>query len=215
MTIISVFPPGGSVDQVSRLLASELAKNTGGQFIVENKGGASGSIGTAALAKAAPDGHTIAVVFDTHSVNPSLIPNLSFDTIKDLAPVTFIGTGGMAIAVHPSTPFKDFKDLLAAVKAKPDSISYGSIGTGSLGHLAMLQIANDAGVKWTHIPYKGGGPLKVDALAGHIPVSIGSVFLLNPNVKAGQLRAIAVTSIKQDPQDGRRQDSCRAGCAQV
>ena len=200
VTIISVFPPGGSVDQVSRLLASELAKNTGGQFIVENKGGASGSIGTAALAKAAPDGHTIAVVFYTHSVNPSLIPNLSFDTINDLAPVTFIGTGGMAIAVHPSTPFKDFKDLLAAVKAKPDSISYGSIGTGSLGHLAMLQIANDAGVKWTHIPYKGGGPLNVDALAGHIPVSIGSVFLLNPNVKAGQLRAIAVTSIKQDPQ---------------
>jgi tripartite-type tricarboxylate transporter receptor subunit TctC len=200
VTIISVFPPGGSVDQVSRLFAAELAKSTGGQFIVENKGGASGSIGTAALAKAAPDGNTIAVVFDTHAVNPSLIPNLSFDTLKDLAPVTLVGTGGMAIAVHPSTPYKDFKELLAAAKAKPDSISYGSIGTGSLGHLAMVQVANDAGVKWTHVPYKGGGPLKADALAGHVPVAIGSVFLLNPNVQAGQLRAIAVTSIKQDPQ---------------
>ncbi|MGA1062969.1 MAG: tripartite tricarboxylate transporter substrate-binding protein, partial [Burkholderiaceae bacterium] len=134
VTIISVFPPGGSVDQMSRLFAAELAKTTGGQFIVENKGGASGSIGTAALAKAAPDGNTIAVVFDTHAVNPSLIPNLSFDTLKDLAPVTLVGTGGMAIAVHPSTPYKDFNELLAAAKAKPASISYGSIGTGSLGH---------------------------------------------------------------------------------
>ncbi|MEY3969517.1 MAG: hypothetical protein RL617_530 [Pseudomonadota bacterium] len=200
VTIVSVFPPGGSVDQVARLLAERLTKSTGGQFIVENKGGASGSIGTAAVAKAAPDGHTFAVVFDTHSVNPSLIPNLPFDTLKDLSPITFIGTGGMAITAHPSSPIKDFKQLLDAVKAKPDSVSYGSIGTGSLGHLAMVQIGNELNVKWTHVPYKGGGPLKTDALAGHVPIAIGSVFLLSPNVQAGQLRALAVTSIKPDPQ---------------
>lgn len=198
--IISVFPPGGSVDQVSRLLAERLSKNTGGQFIVENKGGASGSIGTAFTAKAAPDGTTLAVVFDTHAVNPSLIPNLSFDTLKDLTPVTLIGRGGMAIVAHPSTPYQNFADVIATAKAKPDSISYGSIGTGSLGHLAMVQIASDLKLKWTHIPYKGGGPLKADAAAGHVPVAIGSVFLMNPLVQSGQLRALAVTSAKQDPQ---------------
>lgn len=198
--IISVFPVGGSVDQVSRVLAEKLAANTGKQFIVENKGGASGSIGTGFVAKAPADGNTLAVVFDTHAVNPALIPSLPFDTLKDLAPVTLVGTGAMAIAVHPSTPYKSFAELLAAAKAKPDSISYGSIGTGSLGHLAMVQMGMDLGVKWTHIPYKGGGPLKTDMIAGHVPVGIGSVFLLNPLVKSGQLRAIGVTSLKADPQ---------------
>ena len=198
--IISVFPVGGSVDQVSRVLAEKLSANTGKQFIVENKGGASGSIGTGFVAKAPADGNTLAVVFDTHAVNPALIPSLPFDTLKDLAPVTLVGTGGMAIAVHPSTPFKSFSKLLASAKAKPDSISYGSIGTGSLGHLAMVQMGMDLGVKWTHIPYKGGGPLKTDMIAGHVPVGIGSVFLLNPLVKSGQLRAIGVTSLKEDPQ---------------
>ena len=200
VTIVSVFPPGGSVDQVARLLAERLSKSTGGQFIVENKGGASGSIGTAAVAKSTPDGHTLAVVFDTHSVNPSLIPSLPFDTIKDLAPITLIGTGSMVVTAHPSAPYKDFKQLLDSVKAKPDSVSYGSIGTGSLGHLAMVQMGSSLGIRWTHVPYKGGGPLKTDALAGHVPIAIGSVFLLSPNVQAGQLRALAVTSLKPDPQ---------------
>lgn len=198
--IISVFPPGGSVDQVARLLADKLGKNTGGQFIVENKGGASGSIGTAIAAKAAPDGTTLVVVFDTHAVNPSLIPNLSFDTLKDLSPISLVGRGGMAIVAHPSTPYKTFADVVAASKSKPDSVSYGTIGTGSLGHLAMVQIASDLKIKWTHIPYKGGGPLKTDIAGGHVPVAIGSVFLLNPMVQAGQLRALAVTSAKQDPE---------------
>lgn len=198
--LVAVFPPGGSVDQVSRVLAERLQKNLGGQFIVDNRGGASGSIGTAFVAKAEADGYTLAVVFDTHAVNPSLIPGLPFDTLKDLAPITLIGTGGMAIVAHPSTPFKNFKDLLASAKAKPDSISYGSIGSGSLGHLAMVQVASDLKISWTHIPYKGGGPLKTDILAGHVPVAIGSVFLMNPMVQAGQVRALAVTSAKADPQ---------------
>lgn len=198
--VISVFPPGGSVDQVSRILAQQLSVQTGQQFIVENRGGAAGSIGTAAVAKSDPDGYTFGVVFDTHGVNPSLIPNMSFDTLRDLQPLVLVGTGAMAITTHTSQPYNNFKDLLAAAKAKPGFITYGSIGTGSLGHLAMAQIGNDLGLQWTHIPYRGGGPLMADAVAGHVPVAIGSVFLVNPHVKAGRIKALGVTSIKADPQ---------------
>ena len=198
--IIAVFPPGGSVDQVSRILAQQLSTQTGQQFVVENRGGAAGSIGTAAIAKAEPDGYTFGVVFDTHGVNPSLIPNLSFDTLRDLQPLVLVGTGAMAITTHASQPYKNFRELLAAAKAKPGSVTYGSIGTGSLGHLAMAQIGNDLGIQWTHIPYRGGGPLMADAIAGHVPVAIGSVFLVNPHVKSGKVRVLGVTSAKPDPQ---------------
>lgn len=196
--IIAVFPPGGSVDQVSRILAQQLSTQTGQQFVVENRGGAAGSIGTAAIAKAEPDGYTFGVVFDTHGVNPSLIPNLSFDTLRDLQPLVLVGTGAMAITTHASQPYKNFRELLAAAKAKPGSVTYGSIGTGSLGHLAMAQIGNDLGIQWTHIPYRGGGPLMADAIAGHVPVAIGSVFLVNPHVKSGKVRVLGVTSAKPD-----------------
>lgn len=197
--IVAVFPPGGSVDQVARVLSAQLAQQLGQQFVVENKGGASGSIGTAEVARAAPDGYTFAVVFDTHAVNPSLIPNLPFDTVKDLAPVMLIGTSAMAIVAHASQPYKDFRDVIAAAKAKPGSVSFGSIGTGSLGHLAMAQIGNQLGIEWTHVPYRGGGPLMNDAVAGQVPLAIGTVFLVNPHVKSGKVRALAVTSRKSDP----------------
>jgi tripartite-type tricarboxylate transporter receptor subunit TctC len=198
--IIAVFPPGGSVDQVSRILAQQLTTQTGQQFVVENRGGAAGSIGAAAIAKADPDGYTFGVVFDTHGVNPSLIPNLPFDTLKDFQPLVLIGTGAMAIATHVDQPYKDFRELLSVAKKKPNFITYGSIGTGSLGHLAMAQVGNDQGIQWTHIPYRGGGPLMADATAGHVPVAIGSVFLINPHVKSGRLKVLGVTSLKADPQ---------------
>ena len=121
--LIAVFPPGGSVDQVARILAQQLAQQTGQQFIVENRGGASGSIGTAVLAKADPDGYTLGVVFDTHAVNPSLIPNLPFDTTRDLTPIMLVGKGGMALVTHPSQPYKSFRDVVAAAKAKPGSVA--------------------------------------------------------------------------------------------
>lgn len=197
--IVAVFPPGGSVDQVARVLSAQLAQQLGQQFVVENKGGASGSIGTAEVARAAPDGHTFGVVFDTHAVNPSLIPNLPFDTVKDLAPVMLIGTSAMAIVAHASQPYQDFRDVIAAAKAKPGSVSFGSIGTGSLGHLAMAQIGNQLGIEWTHVPYRGGGPLMNDAVAGQVPLAIGTVFLVNPHVKSGKVKALAVTSRKPDP----------------
>src|SRR5256885_3815909 len=195
----AVFPPGGSVDQVARMIAQQLSLQTGQQFIVDNRGGASGSIGTAAIAKADPDGYTIGVVFDTHAVNPALIPNLPFDTLKDLTPLMLVGTGGMALVANVAQPYKSFQDVVAAAKAKPGSVAYGTIGAGSIGHLTMTQLGNQLGVEFNHIPYRGGGPLMSDAIANQIPLAIGSVFLVSPHVASGRLRAIAVTSLKPDP----------------
>jgi tripartite-type tricarboxylate transporter receptor subunit TctC len=197
--VIAVFPAGGSVDQVARVLANQLQQQTGQTFIVDNRGGASGSIGTAALAKSDPDGYTIGVVFDTHAVNPSLIPGLPFDTLKDLTPLMLVGTGGMALVTNVDRPYKSFRDVVAAAKAKPGSVSYGTIGAGSIGHLTMTQLGNQLGVEFNHIPYRGGGPLMNDAVGNQVPLAIGSVFLVKPHVDSGRLRAIAVTSLKPDP----------------
>jgi tripartite-type tricarboxylate transporter receptor subunit TctC len=196
--IIAPFPPGGSVDQVSRILAAQLTTQLGQQFIVENRTGAGGSIGTHAIATAPPDGYTFGVVFDSHGVNPSLIPNLPYDTLKDLAPVMLIGTSPMALVTHVSQPYRDFRDVLAAARSQP--VPYGTTGAGTLGHLAMTQVAASNGVQFTHIPYKGGGPLMTDTLGGQVPLAIGSVFLMNPHVKSGKVRALAVTSAKPSPQ---------------
>jgi tripartite-type tricarboxylate transporter receptor subunit TctC len=194
--LVAVFPPGGSVDQVARLLAQPLSVQLGQSVIVENKGGASGSIGAAAVAAAAPDGYTFAVVFDTHGVNPSLIPGLPFDSKKDLAPVVLIGTGAMVLATQAESNFKTFADVVAAARQK-SGVNYGSIGSGSLGHLAMALLAKSGGMEFQHIPYKGGGPLMNDALAGHVPLAIGSVFLVKPHIDSKRVRALAVTTSKR------------------
>ncbi len=191
------FPPGGSVDPLARLVSVKLGDSLKHQFIVENKPGASGSIGAAQAAKSPPDGYTFLFVFDTHAVNPALIPNLPFDTLKDLAPVMLVGTAPMAIATHPAKPFKSFKDVIAAAKAKPDSVSFGSIGNGSLGHLTMILVQQAAGIKLNHIPYKGGGPMVQDAIGGQVDLAVGSVAVIAPHVKSGRLRAIAVTGDKR------------------
>jgi tripartite-type tricarboxylate transporter receptor subunit TctC len=196
--IISPFPPGGSVDQVSRILAAQLSTQTGQQFIVENRTGASGVIGTQAVASAPPDGYTWGVVFDTHAVNPALMPSMPYDTLKDLSNVMLIGTSPMAIVAHRDQPFRDFRDVLAAAKRSP--VAIGSIGTGSLGHLAIAQIGSSQGAQFNHIPYKGGGPLMIDAVGGQVPLAIGTVFLAMPHVKGGKVKALAVTSPKRSPQ---------------
>ena len=198
--IIVGFPPGGSVDQVARVFAAQLTQQLGQPFIVENRVGASGSIAAQAVATAPADGHTFGLVFDTHAVNPSLIPNLPFDTLKDLAPVMLIGTSPMALVAHVAQPYKDFRDVLAAARKEPRSVAFGSTGTGTLGHLAMAQIGNLQGVEFTHVPYKGGGPLMIDAIGGQVPLAIGTVFLMTPHVKAGKVRALGVTSLKATPQ---------------
>jgi len=187
------FPPGGSVDPLARLVGAKLTDSLKQQFIVENKPGASGSIGAAQVAKSPADGYTFLFVFDTHAVNPALIPGLQFDTTKDLAPVMLVGTAPMAIATQSGKPYKNFGDVIAAAKAKPDAVTFGSIGNGSLGHLTMILVQQAAGIKLVHVPYKGGGPMTADAIGGQVDLAIGSVAVLTPHVKGGKLRAIAVT----------------------
>jgi tripartite-type tricarboxylate transporter receptor subunit TctC len=195
--LVVPFPPGGSVDPLARLLAVRLSESMGQQFIVENKPGASGSIGTAFVAKSAPDGYTFIVVFDTHAVNPTLLPGMPFDTVKDLAPVMLVGTAPMAVATHPAKPYKTFADVTAGAKAKPDSISYGTVGNGSLGHLTMTLVQQAGSFKIIHVPYKGGGPMTQDALGGQVDLAVGSVAVLAQHVRSGKLRAVAVTGNKR------------------
>jgi tripartite-type tricarboxylate transporter receptor subunit TctC len=133
-------------------------------------------------------------VFDTHAVNPSVLPNLPYDTLRDLAPIMLIGTSPMVITSHPATAYRSFADLVAAARKSDGAINYGTVGAGSLAHLAMTRIANGLKVTMTHVPYRGGGPLLTDAIAGHIPVTIASIALLSPQISSGALRALAVTS---------------------
>ena len=136
------------------------------------------------------------MVFDTHAVNPSLIPNLPFDTKKDLVPIGLVGTSAMVLATNAGSDYKTFADVVSAAKAKKN-VSYGTIGSGSLGHLAMALLAKNEGLDWQHVPYKGGGPLMNDALAGHVPLTIASVFLTKPHLDSKRLRPLAVTSSKR------------------
>ena len=197
--IIAPFPPGGTVDQLSRLLAPVLSQSLGQPVLIENRPGAGGAIGTGLAAKAAPDGHTFVMVFDTHAVNPSLIPTMPYDTRADLAPIMLIATGAMVLTAHQSQPVKTFPQMLAEARAKPGYPNYGTIGTGSLAHLAITQLGAMAGFSPTHVPYKGGGPLIQDAIAGHVPISIMSVALAAPHIKAGTLTALAVSTAQRDP----------------
>ncbi|HEX4798478.1 MAG TPA: tripartite tricarboxylate transporter substrate binding protein [Burkholderiales bacterium] len=187
------YPPGGSTDPMARLIAVKLSDSLGQPFVVENRSGASGTIGTAFVAKSPADGYTFVFVFDYHAVNPFLIPNLPFDTVRDLAPVTLIGTAPMAIATAAGKPYRSFTDVVAAAKAKPGTVSIGSVGNGSLGHLTMVLVQQASGIRLIHIPYKGGGPMTADAVGGQIDLAIGSVAVITPHVKGGKLRAIAVT----------------------
>jgi len=191
------FPPGGTVDPLARLLGTRLSAALGQQFIVDNRPGASGSLGTGIAAKANPDGYTFLFVFDTHAVNPSLISGLPFDTVKDLAPVMLVGTAPMAVVTHPAKPYKTFTDVVKAAKAKPESVTYGSIGSGSLGHLTMTLLQQQGAFRIVHIPYKGGGPMTTEILGGQVEIAIGTVPLLATLVKGGKLRGLVVTGDKR------------------
>jgi tripartite-type tricarboxylate transporter receptor subunit TctC len=191
------FPPGGTVDPLARLLGTRLSAALGQQFIVDNRPGASGSLGTGIAAKANPDGYTFLFVFDTHAVNPSLIPNLPFDTAKDLAPVMLVGTAPMAIVTSAAKPYKTFTDVIKAAKARPNAITCGSIGSGSLGHLTLMLLQERGGFGIVHVPYKGGGPMTTEVLGGQVETAIGSVPLLAPQVKGGKLRGLVVTGEKR------------------
>ena len=197
--IVVPFPAGGSVDAIARLAQAGLQQRLGVSVLIENRAGGSGSVGAAAVAKAAPDGNNWLFVFDTHAVNPALIPNLPFDTHKDLEPVLLIGTAPNVLATHPSRPYKTLRDLIEAARAKPDSISYATIGAGSLGHLTMVLLSQQAGVRLVHVPYRGGGPAMNDAIGGHVDLIVGSAALVSPQVQAGALRPLVQTGATRQP----------------
>jgi len=183
---------------VARILAPALQAELKQNVIVENIGGASGVIGTSAMTRSDPDGYTFAVVFDTHGVNPSLKDKLPYDTIKDIAPVTLIGTSPMVLVASKKSGISSFKQLVDLSKAGKQ-FSYGSIGIGSLGHLAMARLAKQAGFDWNHIPYRGGGPLMQDVLGGQVELAVGSEFLVKPHIESGGIIPLVVTTTKRAP----------------
>ena len=197
--LIVPFPPGGSVDPLARLTGARLNAALGQQFVVDNRPGGSGAIGTALGAKSAPDGYTYVVVFDTHGVNPSLITNLPYDTLKDLSNVMLVGTAPMALTTHPSKPYRSLDDVIKLAKARPATLTFGSVGSGSLGHLAMMLAQQQGGMKMIHIPYKGGGPATTDAIGGQIDFAITSVAVPLQHIRAGRLRAVVTTGETRAP----------------
>lgn len=188
--IIVPFAPGGSLDAISRMMQPGLQQRLGTTVLVENRAGAGGAVGAALVAKSAPDGTNILIVFDSHAVLPSLM-KLQYDWKADLDPVMLIGTAPMVIACHPSRPFKTFADVVAASKAKPDSLTFGTVGNGSLGHLLMVLLGKQGGFSIKHLPYRGGGPALNDAVGGHIDLIIGSAALVASQIEAGALRPLA------------------------
>ena len=194
---VSPYPPGGSVDPLARVFAAKLTESLKQQFIVENRTGASGIIGTDYVAKSAPDGYTFVFIFDTHSVHQALNPKLPFDPIKDFAPVMLVGTAPMVIATAPSKPYKSFADVLAAAKATPDTVTVGNVGNGSLAHLTTIVLNQAAGVKLVPVPYKGGGPLSTDVMGGQVELGMASTAATANHVRGGKMRALVLTGDKR------------------
>ena len=191
--MVVAYPPGGSTDAIMRLVQAPLQERLGTTVIIENRAGASGSVGTGYVAKSPPDGVTWLAVFDNHAANPFVLPSLPYDSDKDLDPVLLIGTAPYLIATASAKPFKTLADVIKAAKEKPSTISYASVGSGSVGHLAMALLAQRAGVTLVHVPYRGGGPAMTDALGGHVDLLVGSTALSMPQVNTGGLRAVAQT----------------------
>ena len=191
--IVVPFPAGGSVDTISRLVQTGLQQRLGANVIVENRPGASGSTGAGAVAKSPPDGLTWLMVFDTHAVNPFLLPSLPYDTEKDLDPVLLIGTAANVLCAHPSRPYRSLGNVIAAAKQKPETITFGTIGIGSVSHLSMTMLGKRAGVKLVHVPYRGGGPLLNDGIAGHVDLICASTGALGPHLSGGAIRPLCHT----------------------
>jgi len=194
MRMIVPFPPGGGTDILARALAQKLNEAWGQPVIVDNRGGANGTIGAAAA-----DGLTLLVVPSGFAVNPSIYKNLPVDALKDFAPVTQLASSPLVLVVHPSFPPKNVKELIAFLKARPGEINYGSSGNGSPPHLATELFKLLTGTKMTHIPYKGAGPAAVDVIAGQIPIYFMNALQAVPHMKSGRLRPMGVTSEKRFP----------------
>lgn len=194
--IIAPFAPGGGTDFIARVAAQKLTEALGQQFIVENRPGAGGSLGAELGAKAPPDGYTYTLIAGSYAVNPSMF-KLAFDPVNDITPVIQMSQGPLLIVSHPSLPVKTAKDLIALAKSKPGNLLYASSGQGSIVHLATVLFADMAGIKMTHIPYKGTGPALVDTISGQTQLLWGSIAPTTPHVKSGKLKPIAVTTLKR------------------
>jgi tripartite-type tricarboxylate transporter receptor subunit TctC len=199
MRMVVPFPPGGGTDILGRAIAQKLNESWNVPVVVDNRGGANGTIGAAAVAKSPADGHTLLIVPSGFAVNPAIYPNLPFDSLKDLAPVSQLASSPLVISLHPSFPPKSVKELIAFLKANPDKVNYGSSGNGSPPHLATELFKYMTGTKMAHIPYKGAGPAAIDVLAGQIPLYFMNALQAVPHIKGGRLRALAVTSEKRFP----------------
>ena len=194
--LIVPFPPGGPTDVMGRTAAKAMGDVLGQSFVVENKAGAAGNIGTDAVAKAAPDGHTIGLsAIRSLAIAPHLMASVPFTVDKDFAPISLVGTTPCAIVVHPSAPFSDLKGLVAYAKANPGKLAYASSGIGTSNHLAAELLQTSAGIDLLHIPYKGSSQIVPDLLAGTIIMSVESSLTTTlQHVRAGMLKALAVTS---------------------
>jgi len=198
ITLIVPFPPGGSTTVMARNVADKMSTALGQQIVVENRGGAGGTIGTRFVAKAAPDGYTILLSYTaTMAIAPTMNANAGYDPHKDFVPIGMIGFAPNVLVVHPSLPVRSIADLIANAKAAPAPLQYGSPGVGTVNHLAGEYLAAEAGLKLQHVPYKGNGPAISDLLGGHIPMMFLPVPVALGNIKAGTLRGIAITTAKR------------------
>jgi tripartite-type tricarboxylate transporter receptor subunit TctC len=190
---------GGSVDTLARLVTQKMSARLGQQVVVENRSGSGGVIGTEIAARSAPDGYTLLMAYGSHVVNPTLYPKLPYDTVRDFLPITQVAVQPLLANVHPALPVKSVKELVALAKARPGQLNYGSAGSGSGGHLATEILCMMANVKMTHVPYKGSAAAMFDVVAGNTQLMILTLITSLPQVRAGKLRAIGITSTKRSP----------------
>jgi tripartite-type tricarboxylate transporter receptor subunit TctC len=191
---IVAFAPGGVTDTFARLMAQRLSENLGKQFYVDNITGATGNIGTGQAAKAAPDGYTLLFAFSSYVVNPTLFGKVPYDPYKDFEPVTLAVVSTTVVTVHPSVPAKTVKDLVALIRANPGKYSYSSAGAGTQAHLAGEQFRLSLGLDLVHVPFNGGGPAIAAVVGDHVPIGFGSPAASIPQIKQGNVRALAITS---------------------
>ena len=195
--VVIGFPPGGPTDIVGRPVAARLAQVTGQSFVIENRAGANGILAADYVAKSAPDGYTIYLATTGALLSPILSPKLSYDLFRDFASVALVATVPALLAAHPSLPVKSARDLAVLAKAKPGQLAYASSGNASMGNLGFESFKLAAGINILHVPYKGAAPAMTDLMGGHVQVSMLSLSILQPQVQAGKLRALAMVSSKR------------------
>src|SRR5215471_5330457 len=195
ITLVVPFPPGGSTTIVARIVAEKMSEGLGQSIVIDNRGGAGGTVGSRAVSKGAPDGYTILLGYTgTLAIGPTLYGNVGYDPRKDFEPIGRIGTAPNTLVVHPSLPVHSVAELIAYAKANPGKVNYGSAGIGTVSHVCGEYFGTVAGVSLVHIPYKGTGPAITDLLGGHIPMAFAPVPATHENARTGKLRMLAVTS---------------------